>query len=138
MKSLRLQVIAMLILLVVEFILGILTNLYVSMPIALRNGSAWKFAMTESPMLTLHIVVGTLLVILSITILIGAISAQKSVQIGFAVVGFILICLTWMSGSTFLTNGQSPLSSFLMSLGFMFAMTTYGIELYRLSAERQS
>ncbi|MCI0182373.1 hypothetical protein [Sulfoacidibacillus ferrooxidans] len=126
----RMAVGTILALLVIQFILGMVVNLYVQIPSSLPNGNAMSWTMSHSPLILMHMIVGTLILVVSIWIMMLSLSfEQKSIMI-LSIVGFVFIISTWAIGIAFLTSGQTNILSLMMSLGFILSTVTYGIEMY--------
>ena len=127
-----------LVVLVLEYILGMYTALFVEFPDSLVDGNAWTWSMSQSPIIMAHVLLGTLLVIGSLLGLGLGIAAKSKVAISASVVGLVTIMVAYLSGSVFLSNVQSDAYSFSMSLGFLGALLAYGAAYYLTGASRQT
>ncbi|MDE1870113.1 MAG: hypothetical protein KGH71_03975 [Candidatus Micrarchaeota archaeon] len=127
-RSFRIDFIAILFFLVVQFILGMTLNLFVPFP-TIPAGSAdqaYFNAIFSTPYLLAHFIVGFGLLLGSIWILIGAVRNKSKTIIAIAGIGFLSILSAYTSGYEFLLSGfQSNLFSFTMSMGFMAALVCY-------------
>ncbi|HLI71533.1 MAG TPA: hypothetical protein VKV19_17390 [Ktedonobacteraceae bacterium] len=131
--------IVILFLLAIQFVLGMATNLFVTIPSdhpganppeyfsGLFHSMTW--AVTSSPLwLLLHASLGLLLVVLTLVMLISAIVARKGSWITVAVIGFIGVYSAGFNGGSFL-NYNYDINSFFMAVGFIVAMTAYSFGL---------
>ena len=129
-RAFHLDVLLTLLVLVLEYILGMYTALFVQFPDSLVNGNAWSWSMSQSPVIMAHVFLGTLLVVGSLLALGFSIASKSKIAIRASVVGLVAILIAYLSGSTFLANVQSDGYSFSMSLGFLGALFSYGAAYY--------
>ena len=127
----RILTLAALCSLVLEFVLGMVTSLFVEFPDSLVNGNGWAWAMSASPIIKAHVILGTLLVLLAISALIFGFVSRSRPAILWSLTGLVLTGLAYVSGSIFLSNVAEDNYSMLMALGFMGSMLAYGIAFYR-------
>ena len=126
----RLAMAAILLLLPLQFVAGMLANLYVAIPEPLPTGEGWTWSFAHSTVIPLHVLLGTLLLVLSlVTVEFGLWASARRAAV-IAVGGFLCVATAYLSGMLFLTYGQSNLSSFLMALGFMGACVVYAVGFY--------
>jgi heme A synthase len=117
--------------LVLEFILGMYTALFVAFPDTLAGGNAWQWSFSNSAITVAHIILGTLMVLMALSTLgFGAASKSKT-AILTGVLGLVMILIAYLSGSIFLGNIENDQYSFSMALGFIGAMVVYGLAYYR-------
>ena len=131
--GLRRASLAILIVLIVQFALGISVNLYVTLPTVGHPGHASWFG--NGPLLALHAALGMFLVLSAIFVLIRAIMARNATLIVTSAAGLVAIVLAAFFGSGFtkdLTNGYS----LGMAISFAAALACYAIGLYALTARR--
>jgi hypothetical protein len=129
--GLRQASLAILIVLIVQFALGIGVNLYVTLPAAGHPGHGSWFG--NGPLLALHAALGMFLVLSAIFVLIRAIMARNGTLIVTSAAGLVAILLAAFFGSGFtdkLTNGYS----LGMAIAFAVALACYAIGLYAASA----
>jgi hypothetical protein len=126
----RIHVLLTLLALVLEFIFGMYTNLFVKFPDTLVNGNAWEWSMSHNAIVMAHVALGGLLVLISLSTLGFAIAMKSKAAITTAVTGVVMILVAYLSGSIFLTNIDVDGYSFSMSLGFLGAVVTYGLAFY--------
>jgi hypothetical protein len=131
--ALRQANLAVLILLAVQFALGIGVNLYVTLPAAGHPGHASWFG--NGALLALHATLGMLLILGAIFVLVRAIMARNAALIITSAAGLVAILLAAFFGSGFtdkLTDGYS----LGMAIAFAVALACYAIGLYATSTRR--
>ncbi len=124
---------AVLIILIVQFALGIGVNLYVTLPAVGTPGRSSDQFFSNGPLLAIHAVLGLLLVIGAIAVLVRAIIARIATLIVTSVAGLAAIVLAAVFGSGFtdkLTDGYS----LGMALATAVALACYAIGLYAAPA----
>ena len=119
-----------LILLVIQYVFGMLVNLYVQFPDSLPGGNAWSWSFTHTFVIPLHFVIGTLLVVVALVALVLSMTTRHIPEILAAVFGLAMIVYAWLGGETFLAYGQQNTASLQMALGFIGAVIAYGAGLY--------
>jgi hypothetical protein len=129
-RGFRITILLTLLALVLEFILGMYTSLFVEFPDSLSNGDAWGWSMAQSPVITAHVVLGSLLVVASLAALGFGIALKNRSAIASTAVGLLLMLIAYLSGGVFLSNVQMDAYSFLMALAFMGTMLAYGTGFY--------
>ncbi len=134
-RPFRLTVLITLVLLVLQYVLGMMSNLEVQIP----SGNDWGWVFRHSLIIQLHIYVGTLLIVVALVALILGILARHLVGIIAAVVGLALLSFAWLSGDQFLVAQRTDLS-LMMALGFIGAFVAYllGYSLSMTRAQRQT
>ena len=131
--GLRRASLAILIVLIVQFALGISVNLYVTLPAAGHRGHASWFG--NGALLALHAALGMFLVLAAIFVLVRAIMARYVTLIVTSAAGLVAILLAFFFGSSFtdkLSNGYS----LGMAISFAAALACYIVGLYVLTARR--
>ena len=124
---------AILIVLVVQFTVGIGVNLYVTLPTAGHPGHSSWFG--NGPLLALHASLGMFLVLAAIFVLVRAIMARNVTLIVTSAAGLAAIFVAFFFGATFaekLTNGYS----LGMAIAFAVALVCYAIGLYAVGTRR--
>ncbi len=112
-------------LLTLEFILGMVMNLYAVSP----DDPGY---LTESPLIKYssitHMVSGIALPLLALILLVLAFKSKKQNLKVWAIYGFISMLMATAGGigAVMLKDSASELSSFVMSLGFIASFLTYG------------
>jgi hypothetical protein len=130
---LRQASLAIMIVLIIQFGLGIGVNLYVTLPATGHPGHASWFG--NGPLLALHAAFGMFLVLAAIFVLVRAIMARNATLIATSAGGLVAIGLAFSFGASFtdkLTNGYS----LGMAISFAAALACYAIGLFAASARR--
>jgi len=129
--GLRQANLAVLIVLIVQFALGMGVNLYVTLPAAGHPGHASWFG--NGAWLALHAALGMFLILAAIFVLVRAIMARNGAIIVTSAAGLVAILLAAFFGSGFtdkLTDGYS----LGMALAFAAALACYTIGLFAAPA----
>lgn len=104
----------MVILLIIQYILGISYNLYGTAPTASKSISYFS-----SPVLAAHVILGTLLIVAAVYLAVIAIRARERLAASLSVIGLLAILGAWINGNEFAANGQSGYS---MAMGVLMAV----------------
>ena|SRR5437763_5110615 len=132
-KNLRLGSFAAFLILVVQFGIGAYVNLYVSVPAA-DQGAGFGKAIANGPgWLTLHIVVGLVLIASALGVLIHAVLARHPALITIAVLGLISMVGAAAEGARFASSGNDG-ASLGMAIFTGAGLLCYGVSLYVLAA----
>ena len=105
--------------LVIQFILGIIYNLYGTAPTAKKS-----VGLFSSPDLALHVILGILLFVTAVFLLIRAIGTRHGPSIWLSAIGLVFIVGAGFSGLGFAGNGAAG-ASLGMSIGFAIALGCY-------------
>gem|GEM_PF-2964140 len=106
-------------LLVLQFVLGMLSNLFVTIP----DVEPWRVFHYFGPVV-LHTLNALCLVVFAVNY--GVITRRKAKAMRIAgAIGGIGIVVAFLSGVTFVNRGQNDVYSFTMSLGFIVALVSY-------------
>jgi len=124
--------ITLVLVLVLQYILGMYTALYIEIP---EDVSGWTF-MGNSMVILSHVILGTLLAVAAIWLLAASIKKMNRFWILFSVFGLAGISLALMTGSAFM-DGQSNDNSFLMSLGLGISLLSYAAGIYASAVTRK-
>ena len=123
------------VMLVVQFALGIYVNLYVTVPSA-DHGHGFGQAIANGPAgLTLHIMLGLLLILAALGFLVQAILARWRALIAAAVIGLLAMIGAAASGSAFTGSGKDG-ASMAMALLAAVGLLCYGASLFLLPRSR--
>ena len=118
------------VLLIIQYILGMISNLEVQFPNNLPDGNAWGWVWSNSLVIALHIVNGTLLIVAALVAVILSGIARNAAGIIAAIIGLAMIVFAWISGAEFLRFTQQNGFSLNMSLGFIGAFVAYILGFY--------
>ena len=120
------------VMLVVQFALGIYVNLYVTVPGA-DHGHGFGQAIANGPAgLTLHIVLGLLLILAALGFLVQAILARQPALIAAAALGLLAMIGAAASGSAFTGSGRAGASMAMAALAAV-GLLCYGTSLFLLT-----
>jgi hypothetical protein len=118
-----------LILLLIQYGLGMGVNLYVTLPAAGSGGRDIGKAFTSGPALAVHAVRGLLLVLMALSMIVRAVIARHRASIVTSVVGLVFIGAAAGDGVSFVHNSTNG-ASFGMALATGLAMLSYAIGLF--------
>lgn len=110
-----------LVMLILQFALGIGVNLYIS---PAKGGFGEAFS--NGPLLAIHAVLGLLLILAAISQLVLAIRVRQRAIIALSAVGLLAIVVAASSGASFLSD-QAEGSSLGMALATAVAMLCYAV-----------
>ena len=127
-RGLRANSFAAVVMLVIEFALGVVVNLYATLPPSDAGKtlvSAFGAAVTDGPVaLTLHALIGTLLLITGISAVVRASLLRRGVLITVTGVALLAILLAWLSGTRFVGDSGNG-ESLIMALATGVAIVCY-------------
>ena len=115
----RLSSLGAVIMLIIQFILGVVYNLYGTAPTAKKS-----IGLFSSPVLALHVVLGILLFVAAVMLLVRAIGARHRLTIWMAAVGLVGIIAAGGAGLGFTGSGASG-ASLGMSIAFAVSLACY-------------
>lgn len=115
---------AMLGLLSLQFLLGIVANLYVTFPESTDKATLWHAAWSHWSTAA-HAILGVLIVLLGLVVLIKAIRLRQGNFSALAIIGFIMLLVAAFGGEEFVST-QKDAYSLVMAIGFIVAMGIYG------------
>jgi hypothetical protein len=121
LARLRLSSFGLVTMLILEFILGTIYNLYGTAPTAHKS-----IGLFSSPDLTLHVILGILLFLAAVMQVIRAVGTRHRLAMSLSVVGLVAIIGAGSSGLGFAGNGDAG-SSLGMSLLFAVALACYAV-----------
>jgi hypothetical protein len=119
-KRVRKQAIWTIGFLVLQYALGIATNLYVKFPDGVKEGQAWEFAWKQV-LLAAHIILGILLFVGAVALAVRAYRNKDKVWIRASGVYLLAIFLAGFAGSSFVSK-QIEVYSLIMALSFIAAI----------------
>src|SRR5215469_8199512 len=105
--------------LVLQFILGIIYNLYGTAPTAKKS-----IGLFSSPVIALHVILGILLLLAAVAQLVRAIGARHALSIWLSALALVGILGAGFAGLGFAGNGAAG-ASLGMSLAFALALGCY-------------
>ncbi len=123
--------------LVIQFLVGMLTNLYVEIPkvhpgagaerffLGVVQGIHWTLTQLPSP-LFFHSALGLLLEGLAIAILVLGILSRRTGWIVTSSIGWVMVTGACFNGAAFV-NYKNEYNSMIMAAAFITAMISYGI-----------
>jgi hypothetical protein len=123
---LRLSSLGAVVMLIVEFILGVIYNLYGTAPTSTKS-----IGLFSSPDLALHVVLGILLVVAAVGQLVRAIGVRHRLSIWLSAVGLLAILGAGSAGLGFTGSGANG-ASLGMSLAFAVALASYVVLVFAL------
>ena len=118
-----------LVMLILQFALGIGVNLYIS---PAKGGFGEAFS--NGPLLAIHAILGLLLILAAISQLVLAIRVRHTAMIALSAIALIAIAVAASSGASFLSD-QAEGSSLGMALATAVAMLCYAVCL-RIEGDR--
>lgn len=118
----------MIALLVIQYILGMLTNLYVQFPEGGSAGRNWEF-MHGQWLIWAHLITGTLIVLGTIALYVRALKLKNKVWKLTGGITAASAVLAWVCGEEFVST-QADAYSFAMSVFFIVALVALGWGLY--------
>ena len=119
LARLRMSSLGTVIMLIAEFVLGVIYNLYGTAPTPAKS-----IGLFSSPDLALHVILGILLVIAAAGQLVRAIGARHALSLWLSAVGLVAILGAGFAGLGFTGSGASG-ASLGMSLAFAVALACY-------------
>jgi hypothetical protein len=126
-----------LVMLIIQFAIGIVVNLYETVPKADKGSgflTAVGRALSGGPAgLAAHAGLGLLIFLAAIALLVRAIIAGQRVTIGLSAVGLLAIVTAAVNGARFVSDGGQASTSLTMALATAVAMLSYAACLLALS-----
>lgn len=110
--------------------LGMILNLYVQVPAADSRAGFLTEVRTAPLGLTLHALLGTLLICAAVVLLAGAVRARDRLLTAFAATGLAAVAGAFAAGEAFVRNGQDGVS-LTMALLTALAVASYASALAR-------
>ena len=137
-KSLRRASFAALVLLLIQYGLGMYVNLYVTVPSA-DQGQGLGKAISDGPAaLSVHAVLGFLLALAAIGLLVQSLMARYWAVLAASAVALVAIIVAAIQGARFVGQGGPDGASMTMAILAGVAMLCYGTALYLLSSPRRA
>jgi hypothetical protein len=136
-NALRRASFAALVLLLIQYGLGMYVNLYVNVPSADQGQGMGKAISNGPAALSVHAVLGFLLALAAIGLLVQAVMARYWVVLAASVIALVAIIGAAFAGANFVNQGGPDGASMTMAVLAGVAMLCYGTALYLLSSPRQ-
>jgi hypothetical protein len=126
-----------LVMLIIQFAVGIVINLYETVPNADKGSgllTAVGRALSGGPAgLAAHAGLGLLIFLAAVALLVRAIIARERAAIGFSAVGLLAIITAAVNGARFVSDGGQASASMTMALATAVGMLCYAGCLFALS-----
>src|SRR5450755_398761 len=136
MARVRRGSLAVLVLVVVEYGIGMYVNLYVAVPRADHGRSVGSAIANGPTTLSIHVVIGLLLGLGAIGVLVQAVIARHPGAIASSAVGLFALAFASATGASFTSSGQ-PADSMGMSVLTGVGLLCYAANLYLLRPPSQ-
>lgn len=140
-RMVRVGLIIMLVLLVIQFCVGMYLNLYAELPDTHPGTSGsyapsipWALAGHAGAALAVHVTVWILLTLGAFAMLVRGIMSKRKAMIIGSSLGLLFILTSGSGGLSFLNRGGTNMDSLMMALGFIAAFVTYGVTFYKTKA----
>ncbi len=127
-RSLRAQGILMIILLAVQYILGMINNFFVDFPQSDQPEVMWRYAASQASEIS-HIFLGLLLFVSAAILVVRAVRAKNRSWIIASITGLAGILSAIVGGVTFIPSQNDQLS-FVMAVAFIVALLAYSWGVY--------
>lgn len=116
---------SILILLVVQFVLGMIINLWGVLPD--EETATHKAPIFAQMAFAAHGIIGLMILISSTTILIMGLKSKDNIK-KFSIYGFVSVLIAFIGGIGVVTlkENSSEIASFVMSIGFLLSLVSYG------------
>jgi hypothetical protein len=132
-RGLRPGSFAAVVMLLIEYGLGIWVNLYANIPGSDKGKGAFAAfgaAVADGPVaLAVHALLGTLLLVTALTLVVRAVLARKAAAAVIGTVALLAIIVAWLSGARFTGDGADG-ASFGMAMATAMALLCYVIILF--------
>jgi len=122
---------AVLVLLLAEYGIGMYVNLYVTVPAADHGHSAGSAISNGPVILSAHAVIGLLLGLSALAVLVLSVIARRPSVIAVSVVGLLALAVASLAGTSFTSSGDSA-DSMAMSVMTGIGLLCYAANLYLL------
>ena len=132
LTRLRMSSLGLVSMLIIQFILGMIYNLYGTGPTASK-----PVGMFSSPVLALHVILFFLLVIAAVAQLIRAVGTRHPLTLWMSALGLLAILAAGFAGIGFTGNGDAG-ASLGMSLAFAVALAAYVVLIFALAPSARS
>jgi heme A synthase len=127
LARLRMASLGAVVMLILQFILGMIYNLYGTVPTTKK-----PIGLFSSPVIALHVILGILLFIVAVVLLVRAIQARHKLSIWMAAIGLLSILGAGFAGLGFSGSGANS-ASLGMALAFAVALACYIVLVFALA-----
>jgi hypothetical protein len=138
-RNLRSASFGALAMLIVQFAIGVVVNLYVTVPASDRGKTfltALGRALTRGPAgLAVHTGLALLIVLAAVVLLIRALIARHLLAIVLSALGLLAIAGAAVNGVRFVSDGGANSASLAMALATAVAMLCYAIAVFALGSD---
>ena len=136
LARLRRGSLAVLVLIVADYVIGMYVNLYVTVPRADRGSSLGRAISAGPAILSIHAVIGLLLGLGALSVLVQAVMARHWGITALTAVGLFALAFAAVAGASFTSTGDAAVS---MAMAVMtgVALLCYALNLYLLGPGRQ-
>lgn len=131
LSRLRRGSLAVLVLIAVEYAIGMYVNLYVTVPKADRGGSLGAAISNGPAALSLHVVVGLLLGLGALGVLVQSVMCRRWLIVCLSAAGLLALAFASVAGTGFTSTGDNS-ASMAMSVLTGIALLCYAANLYAL------
>lgn len=132
----------MLIMLAVQYVLGMILNLFVTLPdkhpgqsgnyfIRSEHSFGWAVTLGGGLVLTLHVLLGVGLIVRGIIMFVDVVRNRSTPWIWISIIGLIGITGAFSNGLSFLDFNRD-LNSFIMAVGYIVATASYFAGLFMM------
>jgi hypothetical protein len=122
----RFSIIAVVSLLIIEFLLGMWVNLYAAFPIGTKLSLSLQPDFSGKVELQVHLILGVLLGVISLIVLIFSALLKKVGALALGLVGVISIAAAGFSGLALASGGYTNTGeSYVMAVAFLVAILIY-------------
>jgi hypothetical protein len=125
------------VLLLIQYGLGMYVNLYVNVPSGDQGGGIGKAISNGPAALSIHAVLGFLLILSAIGLLVQAVLARFWAVLAASVIALVAVVGAAFAGANFTNHGGAESESMTMAILAGVAILCYGTALYLLSSPRQ-
>ena len=140
-RGLRANALAAVVMLLIQYCLGISVNLYSTLPASDHGESlfaGFTSAVGDGPMLlSLHALLGTLLLITASAALVRSLRLAATPPIALTAAALLTIIIAWLAGSAFVGHMRNE-TSLTMALGTAVSIFCYALVIFLVHSSPQS
>jgi lysylphosphatidylglycerol synthetase-like protein (DUF2156 family) len=125
LAAVRRACLAVLVLLVIQYDIGVFLNLYVAVPASDKGAGLMHEIVTAPFALSLHATVGVALVGVAVVVLARTVALRDSALIALAALALASICGAFLAGESFVSSGGKSSESFAMAALTGVALVCY-------------